>query len=339
MTGQASSEEGTYLYGRLSYKINEDDTVTITGCADDVTWVKLTGTIDGRKITRIEKNAFSKCKKLEAVTLGSDLVEIGNAAFANTAIKEISIPQSVKTIGKKAFAKCKKLETVRFYEESDSTLTLDESIFNDCSENLTLYCGWGSGIATYAWKQGISVQQNDAYWSGLETDINESETPETSDSDDEEFVYRRTTYQDYVNGYKIIKGSPEGLEDMSYTWTETDDGYYFDRSGIFVTKDDYIIMCNCVAYEYGSNWVNEWEMALVAEVIFNTYSWGYSSLRDVIVYPNRFEGVQNYMYLDGFSSKVNSRVINAVNTYLSFPEYFDEGYTQFRGDGTWNYFW
>ena len=73
-------------------------------------------------------------------------------------------------------------------------------------------------------------------------------------------------------------------------------------------------------------------------MFFNVYEWGYDSLYDTIAYPNRFEGSESYIDLDDFSYKVNDRVIEAVNIYLSYPEYYQEGYTSFRGDGIWNYF-
>lgn len=142
---------------------------------------------------------------------------------------------------------------------------------------------------------------------------------------------------------QYLKYRPEELseEDLSYTYKHYDGLYYeFERSGYIITEDDYVILCNCVANEYGAAWVPEWEMGLVAEVVWNRFNdWGYDSLRSVITARSQFSGSSGYAGLDTFSSKVNDRVINAVNTYLSFPEYFSEGYHSFRGDGTWNYFW
>lgn len=148
--------------------------------------------------------------------------------------------------------------------------------------------------------------------------------------------------QPYMKGGRqALKLSPEGLtaEDLAYEYSWDAYYYYFPSSGYQITVDDYHILCNCVALEYGANWVPEWEMALVAEVIMNRYNTGrYGSIRDVIVAPYQFEHSDWYSGLDGFSNRVNDRVINAVNTYLAFPQYFNEGYTGFRGDGTWNYF-
>lgn len=158
-----------------------------------------------------------------------------------------------------------------------------------------------------------------------------------------------STKSTYVNGTrvdseqygsKIVKTVPASGGSFVCDYTYDGTGYVFSRTNMFVSEKDYIILCNCVANEYGSDSVPEWEMALVAEVIFNRVErFGYTSLYDSIVAPNAFEHSDQYADLDKFSPKVNDRVINAVNLYLSYPEYFQEGYMSFRGDDTWNYFW
>ena len=451
----ATSVQSVSLYGRLGYVINpEDDTVTIVNCAEDTTWVKLTGTIDGHVISGIAKNAFAACKDLEVVELGDGLLSIGENAFAGTKLKEINIPASVLMVDDGAFSNCPELKAVYAYGTKGTTLALGRNIFKG-SDNVTLYCGTGTGWATYASFNDVELVQNSKYLvnpdavkseksekseTDKKTDTNDQdvkkdtekdnkkkkdkkkdktetdkseekivdagsdkdkqdvdpdkktddktddksdksdksdkkkdkkdESDNTNKSDDKSDdgskdddrglivssddnssdsndpkqtipadVHTRTTYQDYINGYKYIKGVPEGLSETSFKYAEDENGIRFERSGVYITKSDYIVLCNCVANEYGSNWVPEWEMALVCEVVFNMYGWGYNSLYDTIAVPGRFENSDTYLGLNGFSNKVNDRVINAVNTYLSFPEYFDEGYTSFRGDGTWNYFW
>ena len=55
------------------------------------------------KIKELPDNAFWWCSKLKTVHLPSNLKTIGDSAFANTAIEEIVIPDSVTHIGKSAF--------------------------------------------------------------------------------------------------------------------------------------------------------------------------------------------------------------------------------------------
>lgn len=65
------------------------------------------------KVTSIEANAFSGCKKLKSVTIGKNVTAIGNNAFKKcTSLKKVIIPARVTSIGKNAFAGCKKLKNV-----------------------------------------------------------------------------------------------------------------------------------------------------------------------------------------------------------------------------------
>ena len=321
-------DKPVYTYGRLSYVIEKDNTVTIVDCKADVTWATLVGEINGHSIGAIGEDAFKDCTKLQTVTLDTTIKRIGSGAFQNTALTTIEIPYSVKSIASKAFGDCKTLKTVRVNEEDGvDTLVINKKAFVG-SPNVTITGVAGQKAAKFAKVSDINFKADKSCAvKVLKEDETEADTEQTTQSSTNTRV-------------KYIKGYPEGLEDSGYSYHWDDDYYYFDRSGIVISRDDYTILCNCVANEYGADWVPEWEMGLVAEVVFNRYNWwGYSSIRDVIVAPYQFEGSANYAYLDGFSYKVNDRVISAVNTYLSFPEYFNEGYTSFRGDGTWNWFW
>ena len=326
-----------YKFKNLKYVIEDDNSVTIVGCDDYVTWVYLTGTINNRPIKKIDANAFSNCKNLNKVVLGNDLEYIGNSAFKDIKISEIVIPASVNFIGKDAFRNCTELKNIYAYIYNDSETNISLNAFKNTNKDLAIMSTKDSAYKKYAEKNNIKFKENVFYLKDKNTEDKSTTKQASKEVTDN---HSRTTYQDYVNGYKYVKGCPEELDDTHYSYHWDDDYYYFDRSGITISKDDYIILCNCVANEYGSNYINTWEMGLVAEVIFNRYYWwGYDSIRSVITAPNQFEGSSSYSGLDDFSYKVTDHVRNSVNTYLSFPEYFDEGYTSFRGDGRWNYFW
>ena len=57
-------------------------------------------------------NAFKDCKKLTSVKISSTVKNIGVSAFENTAIKNITIPKTVKKLGDYIFSGCKNLESV-----------------------------------------------------------------------------------------------------------------------------------------------------------------------------------------------------------------------------------
>lgn len=63
-------------------------------------------------VTAIADEAFYRCTSLKNVTIPDTVKTIGNAAFAMSAITQIDIPESVETIGYSAFAMCNYLEEV-----------------------------------------------------------------------------------------------------------------------------------------------------------------------------------------------------------------------------------
>ena len=55
-------------------------------------------------LKEIEREAFNSCTQLESITLPESLQMIGAHAFASTALQEVIIPKSVKSIGDGAFS-------------------------------------------------------------------------------------------------------------------------------------------------------------------------------------------------------------------------------------------
>lgn len=420
----------------LTYTVNEDQTLTVTGCNSSVTWLDLTESIDGKVISKIDDYAFFDCSKLQAVVLGDNIISIGDYAFAETALQSVAIPATCTDVGTGAFSGCEKLTEACIFSKHDVTPAFGMNVFADC-DALQLYCAKGSGAAAYAVLNEYALKQSSYYWvDELDAADAESETETVSETTTETGVSSEPATESIGSGSSgngasgglgignggnsggssggtgggsgnsdsgnvdavdpavldeeqgLLDGNPDGVYDdpgtpndesvpVSYhdldatdrtyvggeevyspkygskivkgeppygpydvTWHEERGGYVFDASGKFVTKSDYIVLCNCVANEYGSDEVPVWEMALVTEVIFNRYKSGdYASLWEVIAAPGQFEFSETYIHLDGFSHKVTNRVIEAVNLYLSYPKFFNEGYMEFRGDGTWNYFW
>lgn len=313
------------LYGRLTYEENNENGITITGCAEDTKWIKLTGTINGKPITKIADDAFAKCTELENVVIGDKITYIGKHAFSNTAIRYITLGANVTYVDDEAFAGCKNLKHVYVYNTTDAEPYIGKDVFKDCNKEFTLYCGLLSGWSTYAKDHNVRAIRNRKYCINWE---------------EPKHIYVVTTKDDWLNRVKRIKLEPDPCPEIEFDITEDENGLLFNRSGIYVTWKDYYVLCNCTANEYGANWVPVWEMALVPEVIFNIQArTGDPTIYDTVKPYPRFEGSEKYIELEEFYYKVNDRVIYAVNLYLAYPEYFNEGYYQFRGDGTWNYFW
>ena len=99
------------------------------------------------------------------------------------------------------------------------------------------------------------------------------------------------------------------------------------------------MLCNAVAYEAGSDWIQTDEKAKVVEVIMNrvTSPDFPDTIYDVLTQEGQFVGVWNYVTLTDYSYKVTEDVKSAVNMALE-SDYINHGYLFFEGDGTQNYF-
>ncbi|MBR4510983.1 MAG: cell wall hydrolase [Ruminococcus sp.] len=107
-----------------------------------------------------------------------------------------------------------------------------------------------------------------------------------------------------------------------------------------ISDIDYVMLCNAVANEAGSNWISVTEKAYVVEVIMNrVYSSLYpDDIRSVLLQNRQFTGASGYINYRSFTTKVTDEVEEAVKLYFSNPEEFDQGYLRFYGDGHRNHF-
>lgn len=113
-----------------------------------------------------------------------------------------------------------------------------------------------------------------------------------------------------------------------------------DSNAISVSETDYILLCNAVAHEAGSNSISAVDKAKVVEVIMNRVnSPKYpNSVYEVLTQKYQFTGSSSYVNLGSFSGKVTDLVREAVDMYLADPNQFADGYLSFHGDGVRNYF-
>ena len=121
------------------------------------------------------------------------------------------------------------------------------------------------------------------------------------------------------------------IEYSEYNGETTSDNY--------LTDYEYIMLCNAVAYEAGSDWIQTDEKAKVVEVIMNRVNSSDfpDTIYDVLTQEGQFVGVWNYVTLTDYSYKVTEDVKSAVNMALE-SGYINHGYLFFEGDGTQNYF-
>ncbi len=86
--------------------------------------------IDLSSVKVIEKNAFLNANALTSVTLGKDLISIGNTAFKGSGLEEVTVPGSVTTLGNQAFMNCTSLKKA---EICANITVLSAGLFNGCT--------------------------------------------------------------------------------------------------------------------------------------------------------------------------------------------------------------
>ncbi len=151
--------DGTYIitgYNGADSKLVIPDSVKgipVTEIKDNAFWshnllVEITEVVIPDSVEKIGGWAFSDSPKLEKLTLGKGLVEIGQSAFSGCSkLKEVVLPDSLEKIGGSAFITCSSLESLII---PDNVTEIGGSAFDDCSslasvtlgESLETIGGW-----------------------------------------------------------------------------------------------------------------------------------------------------------------------------------------------------
>ena len=76
-TAYVGTQYGDYLY----YRINNDNTITITDCNESAVSVDIPAQIDGMSVTNIGDRAFQSCDSLTSVTIPDSVMRIYAGAF------------------------------------------------------------------------------------------------------------------------------------------------------------------------------------------------------------------------------------------------------------------
>ena len=104
-------------------------------------------------VTTISDWTFSECNKLNRISIPDSVNEIGEGAFCNCKLlDELVVPDTVDKIDDCAFRGCESLERILI---PSSVVELGWGLFDDCSENLVVYCDEGSEIHAYCERNKI----------------------------------------------------------------------------------------------------------------------------------------------------------------------------------------
>lgn len=104
-------------------------------------------------VTTISDWTFSECNKLNRISIPDSVNEIGEGAFCNCKLlDELVVPDTVDKIDDCAFRGCESLERILI---PSSVVELGWGLFDDCSDNLVVYCDEGSEIHAYCERNKI----------------------------------------------------------------------------------------------------------------------------------------------------------------------------------------
>ena len=126
-----------------------DGTLKVTGYTGTPVDLEIPETINGKKVTQIDKDAFSNCLTLRSVTIPDSVTKIDVRAFMDCKkLESVKIPSGVTQIGAAAFAGCSELKSVNI---PDSVTKIGNEAFSSCTSLKTVKIGNGvKEIGQYA---------------------------------------------------------------------------------------------------------------------------------------------------------------------------------------------
>lgn len=131
--------EGSYSSG-LEITVNPDGTATVNGigsCADRTVRIPHTSQ-SGAVITSIADSAFASVRGIDTVVMPDSVVSIGAYAFKGSSITRITVGSSVLSIGSAAFADCLLLEAIEVDGANPLFASVNGVLFN--REITVLHC-------------------------------------------------------------------------------------------------------------------------------------------------------------------------------------------------------
>ncbi len=120
----------------LQYLVLGDSLTAVNATA--FAWMdSLRTVVIGDSIEIIEERAFEECSNLTEVVFGKSLKTIKYATFQRTGLSQVSLPESLETLGSSAFAECKSLQNITL---PNALKKISNNLFDYCYalENVTL---------------------------------------------------------------------------------------------------------------------------------------------------------------------------------------------------------
>ena len=140
---------GTYM--DFAYTVESSDKVTINSYTGEETHVVIPGTINGKTVAYIAREAFKDNTTLKHLTISDNIVAIDKDAFSGcTSLERVLIPKSMETIKSNAFEGCSSLEKVYYCGTEFSWQKLDVPMLGNSdllSAKIKFECSSDTNIA------------------------------------------------------------------------------------------------------------------------------------------------------------------------------------------------
>ena len=137
LDGSPESSIYKFKVGDLTYQVSPDDAtqVVVLSADEKLNTVSIPESVAfggvTYKVTAIGDSAF-EASSIKELTIGNSVKSIGNKAFNNCSnLTSVTIPNSVTTIGNEAFARCNLLASVTI---GGSVKTIGDSAFEFCKK-------------------------------------------------------------------------------------------------------------------------------------------------------------------------------------------------------------
>ena len=132
--------------------------------------LEIPATVDGQKVTALEKGCFQDFDLIETVTLPDTLESIGDQAFLGCDhLRAVKLTENVQVIGKEAFSNCPALEAMYIPQ---SVQTVGDNAFSACNQFKCLFFAgtleeWNQlypqGLGSSTQIYGVSGPDADSY--------------------------------------------------------------------------------------------------------------------------------------------------------------------------------
>lgn len=125
----------------LSYTVDENDEITITGYSGTDNNMVIPETIEGKTVVAIGAKAFMNNITIVTADLPDTIKELGKLSFWSCEnLIEIEIPKSVELIGTSSFQLCSSLHKIIIYENTKlEEGTSGNRIFSNCPSDFKIY--------------------------------------------------------------------------------------------------------------------------------------------------------------------------------------------------------